>query len=198
MLTLPVRSESDTQQVAEMFLQSCRGGGLDPSVFRLQHAESNEEVVRNVQTALSSLAPRHEAEAGLRSLVVADLVVSREQGVPRPSIDEEDRSIEGVKKPRLDSKDSEVLDDCCPTGERQFSCPIADIDEQVRTVYSALVPGSILLVVTQGDLSTLKQVASQKLRYFKTVMICQSICGRKLIFIDTSGIVGNTPRSKRS
>ncbi len=162
-INLLCRSESDMRHVAEMFLQSSRGAELGPSVFRLQHAESNGVVVRDVLAALSTLTTRHASEDGLRSLVVADLVVPSEGASQEPTSGG-DRSEEDAKRARLDDDSDEVIDASISTDDGQTLCPLADLDEQLRSMYAALAPGSILLVATQGDLSTLKQVASQKLR----------------------------------
>jgi hypothetical protein len=78
--------------------------------------------------------------------------------------DQEDSYEDRSEHEDHDSQGHDRYRDAGGEGNPRLLTGLARVDDQVRRLYEAAAPGTLLLVVTQGSMVAMKLLASQKMR----------------------------------
>lgn len=138
-------------------------------VTGMQHQNSEECVTQTVQQFKDICNRKKQLEDPTTTLTVVELLCQYDQ-----QMDDDERSSSGSGSGgEREGEECELgVDDCGyaawsgQSSNKELRLNgLARVDDQVRRLYEAAPPGTLLVVVTQGSMSAHKLLASQKMRY---------------------------------
>ncbi len=165
------------------------------SAVKIHTCDSNADTVADAVRSLEELSNTGKTQNGLRSLTWVDLVVER----PLDKVGESAVSAPVPQQPALSKGLADYLASAAASKRVRLDeaahhadaadvhCPLAAVDDAVRRIFEAAPAGATVIAVTQGDMTAMRLLASQKMR-FVTAQRHSSILNTDIIVQESLGV----------